>query len=82
MKKNMNYEDIFKCIADALNVNINKINIDSHMLEFEEWDSFGHLGILVALDKKFKGKVASISEMASANSIAKIIELLKHHKLI
>ena len=52
------------------------------MLDIEEWDSFGHLGILVALDKKFDGKVASISEMASATTVKKMIDLLISNKLI
>ena len=52
------------------------------MSEIDEWDSFGHLEILVALDKKFDGKVASINEMASATTVEKIIKLLKIKKLI
>ena len=52
------------------------------MLEIEEWDSFGHLNILVALDKKFDGKIASIDEMSSAITVKDIIKLLTLNKLI
>jgi acyl carrier protein len=52
------------------------------MKEIEEWDSLGHLAILVALDKKFNGKVSKIDEMASADTVKKIINLLKLNKLI
>ena len=50
-------QDIFRCIEEALELSSKQINIESKMKEIEEWDSFGHLAILVALDKKFNGKV-------------------------
>ena len=75
-------QDIFRCIEEALELSSKQINIESKMKEIEEWDSFGHLAILVALDKKFNGKVAKIDEMASADSVKKIINLLKLNKLI
>ena len=82
MDSKITKEEIYICIAQALDINPKKISINSKMLEIEEWDSFGHLGILVALDKKFDGKVASISEMASATTVKKMIDLLISNKLI
>jgi len=82
MKSQITKEEVFICIAQALEINPKKINIHSKTLDVEEWDSFGHLAILVALDKKFDGKVASISEMASATTFKKIIDLLISNKLI
>ena len=82
MKSKITKEEIFICIAQALKINPKKINIHSKTLEVEEWDSFGHLAILVAVDKKFDGKVASIDEMASATTVEKIIDLLTFNKLI
>ena len=52
------------------------------MSDFEEWDSFGHLSLLTAIDTKLDGEVAKISEMSSADSVSKILELLKLHKLV
>jgi acyl carrier protein len=75
-------KDIFKCIEVTLELSSKKIDIDSEMKEIEEWDSLGHLAILVALDKKFNGKVSKIDEMASADTVKKIINLLKLNKLI
>ena len=82
MESKITKEEIFICIAQALDINPKKISINTQMLDIEEWDSFGHLGILVALDKKFDGKVASISEMASATTVKKMIDLLISNKLI
>ena len=81
MTKNLNTETIIKIIQDTLKSK-NKITIDSKMNDTPEWDSFGHLEILINLDKKFNGKVANIKEMSSATSIKKIINLLSYNKLI
>ena len=59
-----------------------KITFDSSVKNVEEWDSLGHLSILVALDKRFGGKVANIREMSSADSVNKIIQLLKDNSLV
>lgn len=75
-------EDVFECVERALELQPKSINIASIKAELPEWDSFGHLGILVALDLKFNGKVASIDDMASADTVEKIINLLKVNKLI
>ena len=75
-------EDIFRCIEETLELSSKHIDINSKMKEIEEWDSLGHLAILVALDKKFNVKVSKIDEMASADTVKKIINLLKLNKLI
>lgn len=75
-------EDVFECVEKALELQPKSINIGTIKAELPEWDSFGHLGILVALDLKFNGKVASIDDMASADTVEKIINLLKANKLI
>ena len=56
--------------------------MDSSVENVEEWDSLGHLGVLVALDKAFDGKIGSIKEMATAGSVTKIIEILKTNSFI
>ena len=81
MTKNLNTESVIEIIQKTLNSK-KKITIDSKMNDTPEWDSFGHLEILITLDKKFNGKVASIKEMSSATSIKKIINLLSYNQLI
>ena len=48
----------------------------------EEWDSLGHLSMLVALDKKLNGKAAKLQELGSCQSINQLISILKKNKLI
>jgi len=77
-----NEQEVLDVIGKALNLEDNSVSLDSSIDDFEEWDSLGHLGILSALDKFFNGKIASIKEMAGADSVSKILQSLKEHSLI
>lgn len=78
----MKENDVMGIIAKALSVSGDNITSDSSADNVEEWDSLGHLGILVALDKAFDGKLASISDMATADSVKKIVKVLKDNSFI
>ena len=81
----MNDNKIFlkKIIAKSLKVDLSKINDNSSSKNLDEWDSLGHLTILMSLDKKFKGKLNSISELSTCDSFKKIYKtLIKHNILI
>ena len=69
-------------VAQALELPVDRVQEEDAMETIEEWDSLGHLNILVALDKKFLGKVAKISELSKATSVEKIAEILREHHLI
>jgi len=74
--------DVLEIIQKTLNINKKNLTVESSMRDVEEWDSLGHLGILSALDKLFSGKVANIKDMATADSIRKILQILKDESLI
>jgi len=78
----MNGNEVIKIIATALKLEDSQIDTNSSVDNLEEWDSLGHLGILVALDKAFDGKIASIKEMATADSVDKIFQILKENSFI
>tara|TARA_B110000971_G_scaffold180528_1_gene187039 strand:- start:1074 stop:1310 length:237 start_codon:yes stop_codon:yes gene_type:complete len=59
-----------------------KIDINSKSNNIEEWDSIGHLILLSNLDKKLKGATSNIADIATADSVKKIINILKKNKLI
>ena len=59
-----------------------KIDINSKSNNIEEWDSIGHLILLSNLDEKLKGATSNIADMATADSVKKIISILKKNKLI
>ena len=75
-------EEIIAVIGNALELEETNLTIDSLADDIEEWDSLGHLSMLVALDELFSGRIGDIEEMATANSVKKIIRLLKDNSLI
>ena len=77
-----NEQEVMGIIRKALNLKDKALFLDSSINNVEEWDSLGHLGILSALDKFYNGKIAPIKEMAAADSVEKILQLLKKHSFI
>ena len=52
-----------KIIAKSLKIELSEINENSSSKNVEEWDSLGHLTILMNLDKNFKGKLDCTSSI-------------------
>ena len=74
--------EIMQIIEKALELGPGILTEDSDSEKTEGWDSLGQLSILVALDKHFEGKISSISEMAEANSVQKIISTLRENSIL
>jgi len=68
--------ELFNLIAKALELPDGSINEDSSADNVEEWDSLGHLSILVLIDKQVEGKASKISELATATSAKQITQIL------
>ena len=68
---------VMEIVEVALELESGVIKVSSDSASIEEWDSLGHLSILVALDKHFGGKVSSLTEMSEVNSIQSILTVLK-----
>ena len=78
-----NYQStVMKIIEKGLSLEPEILNEDSNSENIEDWASLGQLTILVALDKHFEGKISSISEMAEANSVQKILTILKENSIV
>jgi acyl carrier protein len=69
-------------IKEALEIEADHVTIDSSMEDLEEWDSIGHLSILANIDSLLDGKAAGIQELATADSVRKILKSLKENSLI
>ena len=74
--------DVIAAIEKALELKSGSLGDGTHIAEVENWDSLGQLSILVTLDKLFDGKLAEIQDMAQADSISKIMAVLKKHLLL
>ena len=72
-------KEVFQIIEEALELGEGKININSRPDNVSEWDSLGHLNILMLLDKKLDGKASNLAELAKATSVKKIITVLKNN---
>ena len=72
-------EEVLKIIEEALKLEKGVININSKPNNVSEWDSLGHLNILMSLDKRLDGKASGLSELAKAMSVKKIISVLKNN---
>lgn len=75
-------QKVLEIIHRALNLKNKPLTAESNINNTEEWDSLGHLGILSALDKFYSGKIAPIKEMAAADSVEKILQILRKHSFI
>jgi acyl carrier protein len=72
---------VMEIIEKSLELKPGILKEESDSESIEDWDSLGQLSILVALDKHFDGRISSISEMAEANSVTKILTILKKNSI-
>lgn len=74
--------EVIAVVEKSLEMKPGLLGENTRAEEVEIWDSVGQLSILVALDKLFDGKIANINEMAEADSMSKILDILRQHSLI
>ena len=72
---------VMEIIEKALELKPGVLKEDSDSERMEDWDSLGQLSILVALDKYFKGKISSLSEISEADSVQKILKILEKNSI-
>jgi acyl carrier protein len=80
--KTITEENVLETITKVLKLKNGELQKTSALGDFEEWDSLGHLSILAALDQIFNGQLGGVNEMATANSVDKIIDALRANSLI
>ena len=75
-------QDVLSAIESALELDSRSIDTEAVSEDVEGWDSLGHLSILAALDLLFEGRVTEIDEIATADSVPKILVALRQHSLL
>lgn len=73
-------EEVCRIISEALEVK--RVTPEDSMDTVEGWDSLGTLNVLMALEKRYGPKVASISDLAQVRSVKEILELLRREAII
>jgi len=74
--------DVIMAIEGALKIKPGSLLESTRAEEIDNWDSLGQLSILVALDRLFDGKIVNITDIAEADSMPKIFNILKQHSLL
>jgi acyl carrier protein len=67
-------QEIFNVIAKALDIDASQINIDTNSNDLEEWDSLGHLSLLMELDNNFDTVSEKAPQLASASTVKEIVD--------
>lgn len=80
--KKVTEEKVLEAITQVLKLKNGELQKTSALGDFDSWDSLGHLDILSTLDQLFDGQLGSVNEMASADSVDKIIDALRANSLI
>jgi acyl carrier protein len=72
---------VIEIIEKALRLDTGIVKESSSSENIDSWDSLGQLSILVAMDKYFDGRISNVPEMAEANSVSKILNILKENSI-
>tara|TARA_B110000967_G_C18830229_1_gene533678 strand:- start:330 stop:578 length:249 start_codon:yes stop_codon:yes gene_type:complete len=80
--KKVTEDQVLEAITQVLELKNGELQKTSALGDFDSWDSLGHLDILSTLDQLFNGQLGSVNEMASADSVDKIIDALRANSLI
>lgn len=80
MKNKKKIEDkVIDIISATLNIPKSKFDINSSMKTIREWDSLGHLKIVLDMEKYLKIQL-NLDELATINSIQDWVEIFIKYK--
>jgi acyl carrier protein len=71
----MKIENFAKIVAEGLEVDPLMVGPDTNPSDIEEWDSLGHLTLLMHLEKEFNGITNDMPELAGAGSVREMYEM-------
>ena len=70
--KKLKKEDLINLIIKALNFPKKKYKNTASLNSFEDWDSIGHLNIMLQLDQKLSGKAKNIKDNDYLDKLAEM----------
>ena len=77
----MENNKLLAIFAKAMDIEIDKVNIDTSSDDLPDWDSLGHLTFLSALDEETNGKTTEISDLTNATSLKEVQEILNKNNI-
>lgn len=74
-------ESVQQALAAALNVDASEINADTQFGDLPQWDSMGHMEVLVELEKDFGVEITAetITDLVSVPAICAHLEEKKNN---
>ena len=74
-------ESVQQVLAAALNVDASEINVDTQFGDLPQWDSMGHMEVLVELEKNFGVEInaGTITDLVSVPAICAHLEEKKNN---
>lgn len=73
----MQADQLFELIGIAIGVDKEKLTMESKSSDFPEWDSLGHINVLMALQEHYGDSYQEDPALASAVSIKEIFDVLQ-----
>ena len=67
---------LLRVIADGLDTDLSEISLSTKSSDLPQWDSLGHLTLLMKLDEEFDNLTEKVPEIASASSVEEIFNLI------
>lgn len=74
-------KEVIEIIKTALDETDKEITLDTTSMTLPQWDSLGQINIILGLDEAIGG-ISSIEEMATAGSVAQIVDILTAQGMI
>lgn len=72
---------ILDILTDALSPRATRLTMETRSQDIAEWDSMGHLAVLVSLDSALNGRAASVNHLVTSRSVREIVQVLRQHSL-
>ena len=69
---------VIRCVAKALNLDYELLNLESKNTDFEHWDSFGQIAIITELEREFAVQF-SVEEIYVSTSINSLLIKIKEY---
>ena len=72
-------DDLLRVVAEGLEVDLSDVSMDTKSSDLVDWDSLGHLNLLMKLDENFNDISEKVPNLASVSSVKEIYDLIKNH---
>jgi acyl carrier protein len=71
-------QKVIRCVAKALNLDYELLNLESKNTDFEYWDSFGQIAIITEIEREF-GVQFSVEDIYVSTSINRLLSKIKEY---